>query len=433
MAWFWLLINAHFDYLVAAMMGAFLAVILAGIILRLCCLGINFFLNRILIYGLALGFTLLFCTTYAASRTDPDFLSTQRYQHAFRSIVNWVFPVDELLARGGMEKVITLDTNWVSGAETVLYTLDNQLYSVLTNGKDRRLRYTAKGRIGQAIFSSNGKWVLLKTEQEAVIYNLKDNKALNLHTISFDGIVSSGATIKIGGLQWSPDNQKICFFVEKSSRVATQSQWFVYDIKSKIKTVIPLGARQHSFLMWAEDSQRLYFNQVVSNSYVIKKKKYRIKWFEVPLEKVTVHFVAELFSENTYVSKNILKKKGIHVFYPDKLMRFESPQPFIQTGRIVSPSGKSLWINKKLQLCYESAYRVRYSLLGLSFLHEYLNFPPKGRENELVVQELRWLPSEKYVLLRHYTHGLLVLYPIKRRVGVLVSDDVGVFGVYPGK
>lgn len=432
MAWFWLLINTYFDFLVAAMVGVFLAMVAAKIVLQLCHLGVNFFLNRILIYGLALGFTLLFCTTYAASRTDPDFLSLQRYQHAFRAIVNWVFPADELLARDGMEKAITLDTEWVSKPETVFYTLGNQLYSVLTNGKDRRLRYTAEGEIVKAVFSPDGKWVLVKTDQEAVAYNLEKDGALSIYKISFEGVLSKDAKIKIGGIQWSPDNKKICFFVEKSSRVSTQSQWFIYDIKSKTETTVPLGAQQISFLMWAKDSQRLYFDQVVSRPKDRYGKAYRIKWFEIPLKTLTPHFVDEFLTENTYASKDELIQKGIHVFYPDKLLRFESAQPFFRKRRVVSPSGKSLWINKRWQLCYESAYRVRYCLLGVSSLRGYLNFPPKGRENELVIQDLRWLPSEKYVLLRHYTHGLLVLYPIKRRIGVLVNENVGIFGAYPG-
>ena len=106
------------------------------------------------------------------------------------------------------------------------------------------------------------------------------------------------------------------------------------------------------------------------------------------------------------VPDEALAQHDIQIYRGNKRLSFESMQPVVRNVHILSPSGRRLWINKRLQLCYQSAYGVRFSLYGLSRLKDYLMFPPAGRENDLTIQEIRWMPSERYVLVRHYTHGL---------------------------
>ncbi len=56
-------------------------------------------------------------------------------------------------------------------------------------------------------------------------------------------------------------------------------------------------------------------------------------------------------------------------------------------------------------------------------------FQYKG--GELAVQDLRWLPSGRYVIMEHYLFGILILDPSTGRIGILVSEKGSSFGWYP--
>ncbi|HSV43379.1 MAG TPA: hypothetical protein VLJ10_02385, partial [Candidatus Bathyarchaeia archaeon] len=176
----------------------------------------------------------------------------------------------------------------------------------------------------------------------------------------------------------------------------------------------------------------LFFKKAYSGQRT-SKKPYRTMWFEVSLAGDGPVLRADIRSADPDLAPQILKEHGIDLFFNDVRLGFESPQPFQRTSFVDSPSGRRIFVNTDLQICYRSAFGVRYRLFGISPLHKYFTVAPQGTGSDLEIQEARWDPSEEYVLLRHVTHGLLVLQPAKRQVGILVPGRVDLFGVFPGK
>lgn len=429
MATIFYILNTHFDSLIAAML-----IIVFGFVALNTAVRTNMFtsldsgriLSRLLAYCFVMLFTLLFCVTYVLSKTDPDFSVGERYRKAFQSIQSFVFPVDPLLIRGGLEKALVLNTEFVNSSERVFFTVENEIYSVRLDGSHRKLLFAADGEILQAGFSPDGRHISMKTPYQIAVYSLKQGTGKMVYQYPADEI-SEQRKVRIAAAQWSPDSKKLCFFVEKISSVSSQTQWYVYDLDSSQEArAINLATYRSAFLYWAKDSGRLYFHQVFS-----REKGFLVKWFEIPLDTLQPQLAENIFYDKTEIPDEMLAEHRIHLFEEDKRLRFENPVPFIREGHFFSPSGRRLWINRNLQLCYQSAYGVRFVLFGLSQLSDYLSFPPKGRDNEVAIQDIRWMTSDKYVLLKHYTYGLLVLYPIKRQIGVLVSNKVGIYGVYP--
>ena len=430
--WFFILVNLYFDFFMAVLLGLLIGFIGAGLAIRLKFLDIHDIFSRVLLYSYAACFGLLLAVSYAASRTDPDFSPGQRYTYALRTVKEWVFPENQLLHRGGLIKALQLNTDWVSQPQKVYYSVGEKLYSVLLNGKKSRLCFSADAEITGAVFSPDGKCLAVKTSGGLSIIDTKKCEVETVYEVPHGETAVSTAGVFVGGMYWSPDSQKICFFVEKTAAPSLQTQWFVYDRTLKQKRSVPLGARQSAFLVWAEDSRRLYFKQV--RSAAARRDQavvYRIQWYEIPLDTLKSALVMDVGSETLTVPDKERARVGVHIFQEDRRLRLESARPFFRNMRITSDNGKQIYINQKGQLCYQSRYGVRYALFGLSTFSDYLTFPPAGKENAFLIEDARWTPSGKYVLLRHYVYGLLVLDPISRRIGALVKGDVGMFGLYP--
>jgi len=433
MVWLYLILNTYFDYIIAALLAVLFAFVVANLLSQVYFrrITLNFFLERLLKFSFVISLTTMVCLTWMAARTDPDFSPGQRYRQAFRTIKNWMtLAPDSFLARGGMEKALSMDTQWVAHPEKIFYTVGARLYSVRTDGSRRQSVATTAGEIKQAIFSPDGSAIVLKTHSEIVLAFPDGREATTIYRIPAAGQSAGTIRIRIGGIQWSPDSRKICFFLDKTSAASSQTQWFVYDGADQIVRAVSMGMHQDVYLNWSRDSRALYFSQRVGlRSH---ETEYQWRWFEVPLETLKPRFKANIRHRDLEVPDEVLQTNGILLVSDNPGLRFESPRLFARGSHVMSPTGRRLWVNRQLQLCYQSAYGVQFSLFGLSRLGDYLMFPPHGREAELTVLDLRWLPSDRYVLIRHYTHGLLVLDPVRRRVGILVQDNIGIFGAYPG-
>lgn len=432
MAWFFIIVNFYFDYAVAVMLGCAVGFLMAWAGVRLRFMEPHVIIHRFFAYFFMIAFTFLFCVTYAASKTDPDFSVKQRYRYALQTVRGWFYPHDPLLERGGLEQALRMTTDWVAFPEQVFYARGPELYSVMTNGEERRLRFSAPDAIEQALFSPDGQSLAVKTRAGAAVLNVSSDEVRTVYDGSAAGSAADQGNIVIGGLQWSPDSRRLCFFIQKSSRSASHTSWFVYDQKSGRLDTIDLGARQNVFLFWGEDSRRLYFSQTRAVEEQ-GQQGFRARWFEIVLEPQRIAPAADIFCTAVEPPDDMLRGHGVMIVRPDRRLRLERCYGFGRQTPAVSPSGRRIMINKKQQMCYQSGYGVRYCLFGLETIGRYLNFPPEGRENELLVQDARWLPSGKYLLLKHYTHGLLVLQPLARRAGVLAEGDIELFGVYPGR
>lgn len=431
MQWFFIIINFYFEYFVAVMLGSFVGFIAAVIAAQLRSLQSHVVIHRVLMYLFFIGFTLLFCTTYVSTKTDPDFSVIQRYRQAWVTIRGWFWSEHPFLQPGGLEQALRMRTDWAVYPREIFYTVGHELFSVNIDGQQRRRRFEASSDIQQAIFSPDGRLLAIKTSTDITVLNLTDDQAYLIYDTRLDQGFSHDANIMVGGIQWSPDSSKVCFFVQKSSQVSSHTNWIVHDIRARQDMLVALGVRQTAFLVWSVDSSKLYFSQVRSIEGQ-GKPQYRVSWFAIALANNAMTQIADVVSSKMEIPDHELADHGIALYRQNKNFRLDASQTLSSLSAVESSSGKKIFVNTDLQLCYQSAYGVRYPLFGLSQMKDYVLFPPEGQERAFTVQEARWLPSEKYVLLKHYTHGLLVMDPVSRRIGILAQGRIGVFGMHPG-
>ncbi|MEW5894990.1 MAG: hypothetical protein AB1650_04455, partial [Candidatus Omnitrophota bacterium] len=359
-------------------------------------------------------------------KTDPDFSALQRYKNAFNNIKSFIWREDELLLPGGFEKALALTTSWTNSSLKVFYTVDNKLFTVRLDGSEREEIFTAADVIKQGVFSPDGRWIAVKTGSTLDV--VKPSKKIQERVFDIAQPLPDKGSIDIGGIQWSPDSKKICYFVTKRSRVSSQTGWFVFNLSTGEHDKLPLTLQQNIFLSWGSDSERLYFHYVKSDERE-GKKVFKTSWYEIQLATLTPVLVKEIVHGEIDVSDEILKKHNIRVYASDKRLRFESPQPFIRDVFINHEDGRRLFVNKKLQLCYQSKYGVRFRLFGLSTMGQYMMFFSPGKASDLTIEDVRWTPSGNYVLMKHVVHGLILLQPVSRRAGVL-AEQAGIYGIY---
>ena len=259
MVWFIIIINFYFDYVFALMLGAFLAYFAAKAAVHLRFLETYVIMNRILAYIFLLSFTLLFCVTFVVTKTDPDFSVTQRYRHAFHAVRGWIWKHDPLLEKGGLEQALRMQTDWVVSPEQVFFTKGCELYSILTDGQQRRLHFSADEVIQQVIFSPDGKYLAAKTSKSLTIVDAVSDRVQTAYDIPQTKASAGTIKIIIGGIQWSPDNRKVCFFVQKASQAASHTNWFVYLVHFNAHTgreIDDIAICDHRYLLFSQPSLR---------------------------------------------------------------------------------------------------------------------------------------------------------------------------------
>ena len=103
---------------------------------------------------------------------------------------------------------------------------------------------------------------------------------------NFDPFEVQGKDIRIqlGGMQWSPDSRKLCFFVMKSSAVSSTTEWFIYDAESKEHYPLQGMLTRDVMPVWAGDGQSLYFQYVASSEERFPFERYELSWFQMPLD-----------------------------------------------------------------------------------------------------------------------------------------------------
>jgi len=124
-----------------------------------------------------------------------------------------------------------------------------------------------------------------------------------------------------------------------------------------------------------------------------------------------------------------LSLRGVDLFLPMAHLSFvrEAQEKYAD----VSAGGKRIEIDQDDDLWY-SPHR---------WWHKRLYTIPHVAEDDaggkhspgakrLAVNELRWLPSEKYVIMKHHFFGILILEPSTGKIGILDNQRGGLFGWY---
>jgi len=324
------------------------------------------------------------------------------------------------------------DTAWVEDRLTIYYIEDNELISISAQGKGRRVVYRADTPVLSYRFSPDGNLLLVTTGRKLELLDLDTVSKL---TVDHIGAIGPGqdAVVKgaFDGVRFSPDGDKFCYRKAAWTRFSSIENWKVYDVVNKKHQVIRNPTRLMNALIWGRQGDRLFYSWFEALDTTRHGNPYRIKIYEIPLSDPTPRLATEfLFDQPTAPEDYLSSIREVPIYAADRQLSFGKARDISYS--MTSAQGARIGIDDEDHLYFiknkwwsRRLYRIPRIGQDPELAHEY---PQGGR---LAVRYLRWLPSGRYVIMEHDFFGVLILDPVTRKVGILVTEKGDTFGWSP--
>ena len=330
----------------------------------------------------------------------------------------WITELRESAEYLNIERVflakVLPNTFWVKTKFPIYCILHNDLVSINIDGTQMRYVFKGKEDLREYQFSPDGRSILLLTNKE--LYKLdQETKTADLIE-SLKDLKESG---KVRGLirrvRWSPDGQKILYETSKWSVYSSQDHIYVFDLKDKTRRLVKRPPYKIMEMFWDTKSENFYYSRYrsVNGGHT----PYEISIFKVPLSSLEPELVAAMQGkENSAVSLD-LKPFGIEIFLKGEQLAFGRRSQ--RAAAVTSPKDRAVGFDDRDYLYYEPSRGKRKRILRI----------PRGpRKAIFPINDLRWIPGERYVVMNHDPMGILILEPSTGKLGQLIEGDA--FGWY---
>jgi hypothetical protein len=210
--------------------------------------------------------------------------------------------------------------------------------------------------------------------------------------------------------------------------VASQENWFVYDIVKKEKRPILSPGLSLGFLLWDKSGQNLYYpwfqtmDSTSANPYVVKL-------YKIPVDTLKPELALEFGFSEPQLTPDHLADRGINLDFSVDKWSFGRDAKAEYTSR--SAKGTLISIDDQDTLYYVPSHwwqKRLYQIPRVPVESDIERYQYKG--GQLAVQHLRWLPSGRYVIMEHYFFGILILDPQTGKLGILDNQRGNTFGWY---
>lgn len=337
------------------------------------------------------------------------------------------------------------NTHWVKTDLRIYFIDGHKLNSIKVNGQGPQMVFEAKEPIREYHFSPDGRYVLVATYNELYLVDRKTSKNKFIDSAGpfnsqedFKGVVSA--------VRWAPDSQKFCYEIARWSTYTSQDNLYIYDVQKQKKDAIESPTRRISSLYWDIHAQNLYYLRHEAKDTSVYPYPYEVKVFRIGLDVLQPQLVAGIPFERSSVPMENLDLRGIKLFLEgDQLSfhRLEQQEDWIEAQsaktrkpsdiqrQLVSDSGSYLGIDNDDYLYFVNRKWFRKRLFKIPrqpTLSDISRYQYKG--GDLVVQQMRWLPKSRYVIMQHRSLGVLILEPSTRKIGLLVEAHGDTLGWY---
>jgi len=310
------------------------------------------------------------------------------------------------------------------------------LRSVGVNDRGSREVFVGKDAIKEYHFSPDGGYLLILTQKELFLLDRKNGGTQLIDTLEIPEIQPPQAqevALKgsISGIQWAPDSRKFVYQIARWSRFSAQESAFLYDVKANRKKMIQSPARAVSSLYWDRLSENLYYFYHEAQDTSAGASPFEIKVFRVPIATLTPELIARIPFEKASVPVENLVLRDIDLFLEGGRFSFGRPD---QKNDLVSEKGTSLGIDENDYLYYVNFKWFRKRLFKiprdpkLTDLSRY-----QYRGGDLILDDIRWIPGGRYVIMEHKYWGILILEPSTGKIGLLIRANGHAFGWYQDK
>ncbi len=325
------------------------------------------------------------------------------------------------------------NTRWVKDRLTIFYIQDNELRSISAQGKDRRVVYEAESPVLSYHFSPNGDLLLITTGKELVLLDRKTDAATVIDRIDEAGPGRAAVKGAFDGVRFSPQGDKFCYRKTAWTRFSSVENWKVYDLKTKKSLLIRNPTRPMNALLWGKAGDRLFYEWFEALDTTRHANPYRVKIFEIPLNDPKPRLATEfLFDQPSAPEEYLASLRDVPVAVPGPQLSFGKARD--SRYSMVSSRGARIGIDNEDHLYFirnkwwtRRLFRIPRVGLDPELPPDY---PQGGR---LAVQYLHWLPSGRYVIMEHDFFGVLILDPVTREIGILVTEKGDTFGWPPGR
>ncbi|MCK5214177.1 MAG: PD40 domain-containing protein [Candidatus Omnitrophica bacterium] len=348
------------------------------------------------------------------------------------TVVVFFFNSREMVALDEVYKMnLELTTDWVKEEMTVYFIDGNQVFSIDTNGENRQVIFTGEAPIRSYHFSPDGKYIVIVSFEDIYLYNRGTKQSQLIASLSIEGKRESVKGV-INNIAWSPDSLRFCYRISRWSKVSSRDNWYIYDLESNAGKGINTTTFNISKLVWNEQGDALYFSTFNALDTTKFANPFEVVLYEIFLAKLKPRIMMKFFSGEPRFPKEHLASRGIELFKPTRPLSFGRIKQKVSSWRSVQ--GAVIGIDQEDVLYYipnrwwrKRLFRVpRVPIKYDTPRHQY-----KG--GKFVIDDLRWLPSGKYLILEHDYYGICILDPGRGRIGVLDTARGGTFGWFSNK
>jgi len=316
---------------------------------------------------------------------------------------------------------ISVYTQWVKDDIEVYFMKGSLLQTVHVRGGQPRTIYSAESPIREYHFSPNGQKMLIVSQQALVVMNRKDGSVEKIDTIPKprpnQKTPDRGV---IQGVQWAPDSQKFCYRVVAWGGHYYKDNWIIHDLKTGKKSRINDVGYQLSSLKWDVQGENLYYLWFEALDTSDFANPFEVKVIKVPLDTMRPKEVVRFFYDQSTIPPSHLAVRNIYLFEVGHLVFTRQKRP---REVAVSSTGARIGVDEEDHLFYVKNQWWKKRLYFVPRIPDTRQAYPDFEVGQLVIQNPRWLPSGRYVIMEHYLFGIVILDPKTEQLGILVNDD----------
>ena len=326
------------------------------------------------------------------------------------------------------EDRVVFHTLWVKEKIPVFFIKENNLVQTNINGEGQEVIFTSESPIREYHFSPDGKYLLIVSD--AQLY-LIDRKLKQTELIDDLAIAKTNTDLKgvVRGVSWSPDSQKFSYELAKWSSYGSVNKLYVVSLADKKKILIENPAGSVSSLTWDAAGKNLYYTQFEAKDTSENAFPYEIKIFSITYPEVRPQLVEKILYDQPTLPALNLELRDIQLFTEAENLSFGRAAK--KQNEWISEHGERIGIDSHDHLYYVKGKWWKKRLYRISRYYPESDIPRYHfGKGILTVDNLRWLPGGKYVIMEHHELGTLILDPLTGQIGQLTVDANGAYGWY---
>jgi len=333
---------------------------------------------------------------------------------------NYHKPVEYLHIPGS----ITQNALWVKSNQKIYFIDGNDLLATQANGRNSAYIYEGTQPLREYHFSPDGNYILVVTGVELILVDLNtlENIVIDQLGARADQKMLKGV---IDGVRWSKDSHAFYYEISRWSPYSAIDSMYIYFLKGREKRLIESPARRISQVYWDNSSENLFYLRYEMGDHATI---HQLKVVKIPIDTLRPKIEFEIPYDSKVFPKDALELRGINLFMQVDILSYggqgERTQLIADNGRRVGIDDEDnfyiineKWFKRRL-------FKVRRKSKNVD--EEFKRYQYKG--GDLALNNIRWLPGGQYVIMEHYDLGILILDPLKLKIGQLVFKQGRNFG-----